>query len=281
MRLVSVIKKLICPVLSVLILTVMLTSCGSTRPYVYMQGQFDTAKLSQLKILEPVIQKGDLLSIIIYSDDPEATRIFNQPLIISQSPSASSTSSTGASEGSQGSLSGASPTTAGYLVDENGYIEFQKLNRLHVEGLTRAQLKDTLVLKLSEYLKNVFCTIRFLNYRFTMLGEVNRPSIYSIPNDHVNIWEALAMSGDLTFYARRDNLLIIREKEGKREFARIDLTKPEVMASPYFYLQQNDIVYVEQNKKKAVANDAVTARNISIAATVVSTIAIIYSIFKK
>jgi polysaccharide biosynthesis/export protein len=280
MRLLSLVRKLICPVISLLILTVMLTSCGSTRPYVYMQGQFDTAKLSQLKVIEPIIQKGDLLSIIIYSDDPEATRIFNQPLIISQSPSAAS-GGTGTSEGTQNSLSGASPTTAGYLVDENGYIEFQKLNRLHVEGLTRAQLKDTLVLKLSDYLKNVFCTIRFLNYRFTMLGEVNRPSIYSIPNDHVNIWEALAMSGDLTFFARRDNVLIIREKEGKREFARIDLTKPEVMTSPYFYLQQNDIVYVEQNKKKAVANDAVTARNISIAATVVSTIAIIYSIFKK
>jgi polysaccharide biosynthesis/export protein len=280
MRLLFLIRNLICPVISLLILTVMLTSCGSTRPYVYMQGQFDTTKLSQLKIIEPVIQKGDLLSIILYSDDPEATRIFNQPLIVSQSPSATS-GGTGTSEGTQSSVSGTSPTTAGYLVDENGYIEFYKLNRLHVEGLTRAQLKDTLVLKLSNYLQNVFCTIRFLNYRFTMLGEVNRPSIYSIPSDHVNIWEALAMSGDLTFYARRDNVLIIREKEGKREFARIDLTKPEVMASPYFYLQQNDIVYVEQNKKKAVANDAVTARNISIAATVVSTIAIIYSIFKK
>jgi polysaccharide export outer membrane protein len=113
-----------------------------------------------------------------------------------------------------------------------------------------------------------------------MLGEVNRPAIYSIPGDRVNILEALGMAGDMTFYGRRDNVLIIRENNGKREFARIDLTKPEIMASPYFYLQQNDVVIFEATNKKVVANDAVTVRNVSIAATIVSTLAIVYSIFK-
>lgn len=268
------------------LLTVMLSSCGSTRPYVYMQGQFDTAKLSRIPPVNPIIHKGDLLSIVYYSDDPEATRIFNQPLIASQNPGAINLGTSGgggsAEIASAGSL-GSSPTTPGYLVDENGDIELQKLGVMHVEGLSRTQLKDSLILKLNEgkFLTNPFCTVRFLNYRFTMLGEVNKPSIYSIPSDHVNIFEALSMAGDLTYYARRDNVLIIREQNGKREFGRIDLTKPEVLASPYFYLQQNDIVYFEQTKSKSVANDQVTLRNITIASAIISTLAIIYSILRN
>ena len=89
------------------------------------------------------------------------------------------------------------------------------------------------------------------------------------------------MAGDLTYYARRDNVLIIREQNGKREFGRIDLTKPDVLASPYFYLQQNDIVYFEQTKSKSVANDQVTLRNITIASAIISTLAIIYSILRN
>lgn len=276
MRLLFSGRKLIC--LSIpffLILTVMLSSCGTTRPYVYMQGQFDTAQLSKIKTVEPVIQKGDLLGIIFYSDDPEATKIFNQSVI----SSATSSSAGGTGEIVQTNL-GASPTTPGYLVDENGNAEFQILNRIHVEGLTRTQLKDTLVAKLTHYLNNPYCTVRFLNFRFTMLGEIARPSLYSIPSDRINIFEALALSGDITLYGRRENVLIIRENNGVREFGRIDLTKPEILKSPYFYLQQNDIVYIEQNKKKSVANDVVTLRNISIATAIVSTAALIYSILR-
>ncbi|HSZ84468.1 MAG TPA: polysaccharide biosynthesis/export family protein, partial [Puia sp.] len=201
--------------------------------------------------MEPIIQKGDLLNIIVYSDDPEATKIFNQPLL-GATTSSNSSGISGSNEVTQPAL-GASPTTPGYLVDENGNIEYQILNKLHVEGYTRSQLKDTLVAKLSHYLNNPYCTVRFLNFRFTMLGEIAKPSLYSIPSDRINIFEALALSGDITLYGRRENVLIIRENNGVREFGRIDLTKPEVLKSPYFYLQQNDIVYIEQNKKKSVA----------------------------
>jgi polysaccharide export outer membrane protein len=113
-----------------------------------------------------------------------------------------------------------------------------------------------------------------------MLGEVARPGMYTIPGERLNILEAIGVAGDLTFYGRRDNVLVIRENNGKREFARLDLTKPEIMGSPYFYLQQNDLVIVEQNRKKVAANDQAAARNISIAATLVSTLAILYTIFK-
>ena len=113
-----------------------------------------------------------------------------------------------------------------------------------------------------------------------MLGEVTKPGLVSIPGERINLLEAIALAGDLTFYGRRDNVLVIRESNNKREFARLDLTKPEIMASPYFYLQQNDIVIVEPNKKKVAANDVVTLRNVSIGAAVVSTIGILYSIFR-
>jgi len=261
------------------VLLFMCCSCGSVRPLTYLQGQFDTAKLSQLNTPEPVIRTGDLLSIIVFSDNPEATRIYNQSVITTVTATATN-SAQGTGTVAQG-VQGANPPTApGYQVDEKGDIVFQGLGLLHVEGLTKAQLKDTLDARLKEFLINPYYNIRFLNYKFTMLGEVSRPGILSIPGEKVNMLEALALAGDMTFYGRRDNVLIIRENNGKREFGRIDLTKPEVMASPYFYLQQNDVVIIEATNKKAAANDVVTARNISIALAFVSTFAIVYSIFR-
>lgn len=246
-----------------------------------MQGQFDTAKLSQIPVMDQVIQKSDLLFIMVYSDNPQATVLFNQPMIGAASSSGGLAGTAGAAStnGSTGSA-GASQGTAGYLVDQRGDITFQGIGLLHVEGLTRSQLVDTLNDRLKQFLSNPYCTVRFLNNRFTMLGEVAKPGMYTIPGDRLNILEAIGLAGDLTFYGRRDNVLVVRENNGKREFARLDLTKPEIMGSPYFYLQQNDMVIVEQNRKKAVANDQVATRNVSIAATIVSTLAILYSIFR-
>jgi len=276
--------------IGLVLLPCIFSSCADTRQFTYMQGKFDTAKLSEIKFDPPKIRKGDLLSIIVYSDNPSATALFNQSLIVVSNTAGTSSSSgsaggAGGSGGGTGSTAGTmstgSPTTPGYLVDERGNIQFQGLGLLHVDGMTKDQLKDTLDFRLKEYLKNPYYTIRFMNYRFTMLGEVTRPGIFSIPGEHVSLLEAVGLAGDLTFYGRRDNVLVIRENNGKREWARLDLTKPEIMASPYFYLQQNDVVYIEANKKKIAASDQTVARNVTIAATIVSTIAIIYSIFRK
>jgi len=269
-----------------------ISSCGNTRQLTYMQGKFDTTALSKVDLAEPVIRKGDILSIIIYSDNPLATALYNQPVIAM--PGASSQQSSGnvgggASSGggtSGGATSGgSSPSTPGYLVDDQGNIQFQSQRVLHVEGLTKQQLRDSLDARLDERfggpLKNPYYTIRFANYRFTMLGEVNRPGVYSIPGEHINLFEALGMAGDMTFYGRRDNVLVMRIANGKREFQRLDLTKPEVMTSPYYYLQQGDVVYFEPNKKRVAASDQVTARNVAIMTSVVSTIAVLYSIFRN
>lgn len=114
-----------------------------------------------------------------------------------------------------------------------------------------------------------------------MLGEITKPGIYSIPSEHINLLEALALCGDMTFYARRDNVLIIREKDGKREWARLDLTKPDLMASPYYYIQQNDLIYIEQDRKKSAVSDQLTTRNLAIASSIIYTVTLLYSILKK
>lgn len=257
-----------------LILVVTGSSCFNTRHLTYMQGQFDTTKYSQLIPSDPVVQKSDLLSIIVYSDNPEATKIYNQVLITTGSPGTSAA-------GVANDVSGASPSSPGYPVDENGNIEMQGLGLMHVEGLTRSRLRDTLDARLRPFLNNPYFSIRFLNYRFTMLGEVTKPGIYSIPGDRVNILQALGMAGDMTFFGRRDNVLIIRESDGKRQFARLDLTKPDIMGSPYYYLQQNDIVYFEASKKKVSATDQTVIRNVSIISSIISVLAILYGVFHK
>ena len=244
-----------------------MSSCGTTKGLILVRGPFDTAKLSVINPVEPVIRKGDILSIIVFSDNPEATKIYNQSIVA-------------ASNNSSSNAGGSAATGAGYQVDADGNIVFQGLGKIKVDGLTKAALKDTLDARLSPYLQHPYYSIRFLNYKFTMMGEVLRPGLVSIPGERVNILEAIALSGDLTAFADRDSVFIIRETNNKREFAWLNLTKPEIMASPYFYIQQNDIIIVEPTKKKSVANDNITARNISIALAFISTFAIVYSIFR-
>jgi polysaccharide biosynthesis/export protein len=251
------------------IITTLTSSCGSTRQLQYMQGAFDTAKLSRYNIQIPVIKKGDLISIIVYSDNPQATAIYNQPV------SSASISASPASGGNGGSVAPASP---GYLVDEEGFIQFQGVGKLHVEGITKAQVVDLLNSKLKLFLQNPYYNIRFLNYKITMIGDVAKPGVYSIPSENINILEALGLAGDLNITGRRDNVRIIREKNGKRQFGIIDLRDPNLFLSPFYQLQQNDIVYVDLTKNKAAANDQVAVRNIGLATGIVSTIAIVLSV---
>ncbi len=269
--------------IAIVFMVVFTSSCGTTRPYVYMQGSFDTTASSTIPSFDPKIKMGDLLSVNVYSDNPDASAIYNQGGSVSLAlPTAPSGAGASAGASSGGSAHSASSGSAGYLVDEKGNITFRDLGVMHVDGLTRGQLTDTFNTRLAEYLQHPYVNVRVLNYKFRMLGELSKPGEFSIPDEKINILEAIALAGDLTTYGRRDNVLIIREDStGKRVFGRIDLTNPNILKSPYFYLQQNDLVIVEQNKKKSVANDVVTLRNISIATSVVTVAAILYSIFKK
>ena len=248
--------------LPALAVVLILASCGNVKKIQYIQGPYDTARVSNITIPEPVVQPNDLLGIIVYSDNPAATALYNQPITKT--------------------AEGAGEQTPGYLVDKEGNIQFQGLGKLHVAGLTKKQIADLLDSHLKDkYLKNPYYNIRFLNYKITMIGDVAKPGVYNIPSEKVNILEAVGMAGDITSYGRREFVTIIRENDGKREIGSIDLTKGDVFHSPYFNLQQNDVVIVNPTKNKSAATDQVALRNFTLIASLLSTTAVLINIFTR
>lgn len=251
--------------LFIMALSLLLFSCRTTKPVQYLQGPIDTAALSQVNIPEPVIQKGDLIGITVYSDNPEATSSFNQQMNTSLLPNAISGAGT---DGATVTAGTASQSMPGYLVDAKGNIRFQSLGELHVEGFTKAELEDRLKEKLAKYLMNPYCNIRFLNYKFTMLGEVTRQGVYTIPGERISILEALGMAGDINMFGLKDSIIVVRETNGKRNFGYLDVSNPEVFTSPYYYLQQNDIVIVKASPKKPDISEQTASRNLARVATI-------------
>lgn len=206
---------------------VVLPSCSSTKNTTYFQGIPKDTTLNNLvsKNFEPKIQNGDLLGITVASLSPDNTAIYNAP------------------QNAEGTL-------AGYEVDENGNIEFIKLGTIHVAGMARKELKEELEKKLTPYLAQSVVAVSFLNRHVTMMGAVT-PQILPMPNSRMTILDALAASGDIVDKGKTDNILVIREKGDSKEFKRLNLTDESIFYSPYFYLQPNDIVYVEPVKVKA------------------------------
>jgi polysaccharide biosynthesis/export protein len=247
-------------------------SCGSVRELQYLQGDIDTAKFQNYEIPETKIQEGDLLNIIVFSDNSEATIPFNL-------------AAGNAHSGVTGVLQEASTPSPvagpGYLVDSKGTINFPVVGTLHVGGLTKLQLTSLLTERLKPYLSNPYYSIRFMNFKVTVIGEVTKPGMYTIPAERVNVLEAIGLAGDLTYFGKRENVLVMRETNGKRQFGRINLQDPNLFQSPYYFLQQNDVVLVDMSKRKVAANDQIAFRNISLAATVVSAVALLVSVLRN
>lgn len=222
---------------------VLCTSCASSKKVVYLQ---DVVPLKQQDIeqkYEVYVHNDDLLAIILNSKNPELALPFNMPMVSYQLGSGSTGS------GGQRML--------GYLVDSNGDIDFPILGKLHVAGLTRMQLTEMIKQRLidEDLIKDPIVTVQFLNYKVSVMGEVNAPGSFNISGDRITLLEALSMAGDLTIYGRRDRVAVIREKDGKRTILMHDLRSSDIFNSPCYYLQQNDIVYVEPNKAKAEQTD--------------------------
>jgi len=243
-------------------------SCGNPRQLQYMQGTFDTAALRTATYPVPVIQSNELISITVYSDDPRASAYYNLPTPATTPTTAVTGPTVNASTGST------------YLVDEAGNIVFPGLGPMHVAGLTKDSLYKILQARLADKLQNPYFIIRLSSYKVTMIGEVAKPGQFTIPNERVSLLEAIAMAGDLTAYGRRDNVLIMREINGQRSWERIDLRKPDLINSPYYYLQPNDVVLVDITKNKAAASDVATVRNISLATSLISVLAIVISVLQ-
>lgn len=214
-------------------------------------------------ITEPAIQPDDILSITVNSLNQQSNALFNKEVV---DPAGRSV----AYAGSNNYIA-----DAGYLVDQEGFIDFPVLGRIKLSGLTKQQAKDELIKRLKNYLKEPTVNIRFLNFRVTVIGEVDRPSTLTIPSEKINVLEALGMAGDMTVYGKRENVLVIREAGGIRTMTRLDLTKKDAFNSPYFYLKQNDVVYVEPNKlRQSVATTDTRFVTIALAATSTITLVI-------
>jgi len=179
------------------------------------------------------IQPDDVLFIQVHSMDPLSAAPFNIVPTTGQT-----------------NVTAQNATLQGYLVDPGGYIDFPVLGKLKLAGLTTDEANGVIIQRLKPYLEAPVVSIRFLNFRVTVLGEVNGPSTFPIQGEKVTILEALGMAGDFTPYSNRDRVLVIREQNGKRDFGYLDLRSPDLFQSPYFYLQQNDVVYVEPIKAK-------------------------------
>ncbi|GAB2527077.1 hypothetical protein GCM10027085_16620 [Spirosoma aerophilum] len=170
------------------------------------------------------------------------------------------------------------PELTGYLINPDGTIELPLIGRMKVGGLNTVQIADLIRGQLRDYLKEPTVTIRNQNFRISVMGEVARPSLFTIPNEKINMLEALSLAGDITIYGRRDNVLLIREENGLRTFTRIDLTSRDLFRSPYFYLRPSDVVYVEPGRARQASADR-TYQLLPIALSALSFLAIIFSRF--
>ena len=216
----------------------LLSSCSSYKKVPYLQNADAVNSLQQeLPMYDAKIMPKDLLTITVSTTDPEAAAPFNLTVHTASSSTSSSLQQ--------------------YLVSNEGTIDFPVLGSLQVSGLTKSQAENLIREKLGTYLKEApIVTVRMTNYKISVLGEVAHPGMFTINNEKVNIFEALALAGDLTIWGMRDNVKLIREDAaGQRQIIDLNLNKADIITSPYYYLQQNDILYVTPNKTKAKNSD--------------------------
>ena len=233
-------KRVFFPIVAMMIV-VLLGSCGSAKKVAYFQN-IDSVSLAASRALNDAkILPKDLLTITVSTTDPNAALPFN--LIVYNTLNSSNTVSTGG-----GSLQQ-------YLVDNDGNIQFPVIGKVKVMGLTKNQCQDLLREKIMPYMaqtENPVVTVRMASYRVTVLGEVNKPGVVPVTTEKMSVLEALASAGDLTIYGKRDNVLLIREEaNGQKVQHRLNLNDANIINSPYYYLQQNDLVYVEPNGTKS------------------------------
>ncbi|MDB5248377.1 MAG: Soluble ligand binding domain protein [Segetibacter sp.] len=242
-----------------LVVTSLLHACNSEKrlaSMVYFNQQGDSTLAKVVQNAEPVIQPGDRLTIVVNATNPASAAPYN---LGSAAPATGTT--------------GSAPTTpSGYLVEEDGRIQFPQLGKIKVGGLQRKQVIDMLSASLIKYLNDPIVTVTFSNFKVTVLGEVNTPGTLNIPEGKVTLVEAIGLARDLTATGRRDNITVIREKNGQRNFGKVNLLSTDAFSSPYFVLQQNDVIYVELTKSKAATTDQTLIRNLAIGSTILTVV---------
>ena len=219
---------------------VMLASCANVKDIAYFQDKAIDHPEEIDKHGGIVIQPKDMISIVVSSRNPELSTMFNLPVVSYQA-------------GSEIVTSAAQQRLMGYVVDNDGYIDFPVLGEINVGGMTRWELSEYIKNTLLEkgYLNDAVVTVEFMNFKVSVLGEVNKPGTYTIEGDKVTVLQALSLAGDLTIFGKRNNVTVIREMDGERIFYNVDLCSVDMFKSPAYNLLQNDIVYVEPSEIKA------------------------------
>ena len=266
------IKQLLITVISLFLLA----SCVTTKNVTYFQGSdpLDTIRYAKLKNIEPLIsriQSDDILAVNVSSLSAESNEVFNfpnmTPIITSNLPG--------------NSTNGMARTQPlGYLVDPNGYIEMPLIGKVQVNNLLLEEAATKIKQELTKFLKEPTVSVRYLNQKFTVIGEVNRPGVYNLLNNHVTLPEAIGVVGDLTIFGRRDNVMLIRTTEGKREIIKLNLNGREVLESPYYFIRNNDIIYIEPTKGKITSSDR-TLQLIPIATGVTTSLVLLLNLLFK
>lgn len=233
-------KKLLIPFV-VAVMVMLLGSCRSYKDVPYFKNADSVSLAASRMLYDAKIMPKDMLTITVITTNPEASAPFN--LSVSQTI------------GTSGNLSTSVGSLQGYLVDNEGNINFPIIGRLHVQGLTKTQCEDLILQKVKPYLADTekpIVTVRMASYRVTVMGEVAKPGVVPVSTEKMSVLEAIATAGDLTIYGKRENVMLIRENaQGEKSIHRLNLNDANLINSPYYYLQQNDIVYVEPNKVKA------------------------------
>lgn len=229
----------------VVIFACTVVSCVNTRKSVYFNQERDANFPDSIMTSPTIIQKNDILSITVSSVDPNVAAAFNTPNVTYSNAN---------------SYTGSAVTVSGYLVNAQGLIDFPVIGSISAEGLTELQLRDKIarILVDRKLLVYPIITIRHLNFKVTVLGEVMHPLVINVPNEKITLLEALGLAGDITIYGRRDQVLLIRQENGQKMLRHLDLNTTMLLTSPYYYLKANDVVYVEPNKNRVAGSSRST-----------------------
>jgi polysaccharide biosynthesis/export protein len=250
-----------------LALVSMLVSCATRNKVIYFYNTPNINSKDSSISYTPILKADDLLGINVSSIDVEAAKPFNLSVV---------------SYSTNGQVTGV-PTVQGFLINSDGTIDFPVIGKIKLAGLSRTEATDLLKDKLKDYITNPIVNIKILNFKVTVIGEVRSPGTYTIPNERITILEAIGLAGDLNITGVRKNVLVIREINGKKTGFRVDLTSDNVINSPVYYLNQNDVIYIEPNKAKV--NSANSSANISIVlssiSVLISSIYLILTLSKK
>lgn len=249
-----------------LLLTMVVSSCSIKKTVYFNDLPVDTLQVMKAasKFQEPTIQRDDILNISIHTLDPLTSQVANQAMAV-QAIGASSATNVG------------NQNITGFMVDKEGNIHMALLGTIPVEGLTTFQARARIMERAQQYFKEPNVQVRFANFKITVLGEVARPATYTVPNEKVSVLDALGLAGDLTIFGKRENILLIREQNGENLLIRLNLNNSDLLASNYFYLRQNDVLYVEPGKGKAASNNAARTQTFAMIGSFLSLLIVAFS----